>query len=372
MSSTVPLRVLIVVTCRQRRGAEVEAVSIAEALADRGVGVGVVALSDAPTGSASIPGVDVLGGHPLGLRTLWRLRRVARHSDVVLAYGSTTLPACAIALLGRRQPFVYRSIGDPGAWLRGRLHRWRTAVLLRRARRLVALWPEAADVLRRVADVPADRLAVIPNARSPITFRQPLPEDRTYARARIGARDDERVLVFVGSLTPEKRVHLAIDAVAILPGCRLWIAGDGPLRSELEYQAREVAGGLVSFLGSIDEVPLLYHAADALVLPSATEGLPGVLIEAALCGCPVVASDVGGIRWLLSSGVTGEVVSDPVSADALAAAVDRTMRSDRAAEGRPTPWRLDVVAEAWQALLLDVAAGTGWRAAPIGTVVRRG
>ena len=57
--------------------------------------------------------VPLLGKKPLGWRTLRELRRRAKDVDVVIAYGSTTLPACAISMLGLSTPFLYRSIGDP-------------------------------------------------------------------------------------------------------------------------------------------------------------------------------------------------------------------------------------------------------------------
>ena len=107
----------MVISSTARRGAELEGVALAEQLRAAGRPADVVAL--AAGGALEVP---VLGRRPLGISTLRALRRRARHRRVVIAYGSSTLPACATALAGTGVPFVYRSIGDPAAWVRGRVH----------------------------------------------------------------------------------------------------------------------------------------------------------------------------------------------------------------------------------------------------------
>ena len=88
--------------------------------------------------------VEVLGRGGRSPRVWWRLRRLSRHSSVVVAYGSTTLPATALALLGSRVPWVYRSIGDPAHWAGGRLRRSRMHSDCRAASRprTIAGWPD--------------------------------------------------------------------------------------------------------------------------------------------------------------------------------------------------------------------------------------
>ena len=99
--------------------------------------------------------LPVLGRRRLGLRTLWRLRRAARDADVVIAYGSSTLPACVIALAGRSTPFVYRNISDPGYWVRNRLHQAVTGFQYRKATLIVALWKGAGEFGRASLRRPA-------------------------------------------------------------------------------------------------------------------------------------------------------------------------------------------------------------------------
>ncbi len=281
-------RVLIVLASATRRGAEIEGAELARQLNKRDVVAEVVAL--APSTGATSLDVEVLGATPLSRPTLQALRRRAKGFDVVIAYGSTTLPACAIALLGSRVPFVYRSIGDPTQWSKGGLHRLRTALLFHRAKKVVALWPEAGLAISRLYRVPAKRIVVIPNARDEGVFHPPTEVERGTARASFGLADDVKAIAFVGALSNEKRPLLAIETAMLVEGAHLLIAGDGPLRGEVEAAAA-TSGGRVHALGSLDDVRPVLHAADVLLNTSSTEGMPGSLIEAAMCGVPIVATD---------------------------------------------------------------------------------
>lgn len=103
---------------------------------------------------------------------------------------------------------------------------------------------------------------------------------------------DGPVVLFVGRLVEGKRPGDAIDAVTNLPAdrdVRLYVVGDGPLRSELAAAADERR---VTFLGQVpyDEMPSVYRAGDALVLPSTAEGVPRTILEAFASGIPVVSS----------------------------------------------------------------------------------
>ena len=179
-------RVLLVTASARRRGAEIQASQFAEQLGRRGPRGRLVALS-AGTDGVRLP-VAVLGRRRLGPRTLWRLRRRARHADVVVAYGSSTLPACIIALAGRRTTLVYRSISDPGHWLRGPVHRFVTRFQYRRPAAIAALWDGAAASITTLFGVPPPGITVIPNARDPDRYRPPTapsePRPGTNSRSR--------------------------------------------------------------------------------------------------------------------------------------------------------------------------------------------
>ncbi|MGE0347530.1 MAG: glycosyltransferase [Gemmatimonadales bacterium] len=128
------------------------------------------------------------------------------------------------------------------------------------------------------------------------------PGDRAAARAHLGLAPDATVLLSVGNLVPVKGVDVLVDALASAParqGSWQWVhIGEGAQRDELERRIR-VAGiaDRTTFVGRQPNaaLPEWYRAADLLVLPSRSEGVPNVLMEAMACGLPFVASAVGGV-----------------------------------------------------------------------------
>jgi len=308
------MNVLIVTATNQRRGAEIQALALTAELRDAGVKVEHVALMSRDSDGPALE-IEILGTTWKSVRTLFRLRRKSRYVDVVIAFGSVTLPACAISLAGTRTPFIFRSIGDPHQWLRGSVHRWRTALLVRRASRLAALWNGEAKSLSELYGVSPAHIAIVPNARSADQHSLVSEEERSAARERFGVRVDDSVITLVGSLTEEKCIDRAIETIALNRSLRLMIAGDGPLREELEAMARDRAPGRAHFLGSVENVSEVYAAADVVLITSRTEGIPGVAIEAGLRGISVVSTDVGGVSTVVRQGVTGLVVTsaDPAA-----------------------------------------------------------
>lgn len=325
--------VLIVLTSADRRGAEVEGSQLAAELTALGVPTSVVALRSAAQAEArSVQPLDVpsLGNRPLSWSTLRALRRLACGVDVVVAFGSSTLPACALALAGTRTPFVYRSIGDPARWVRGAWHRRRTGLLFRRAAHVVALWPEAAASISNLYRVPSKSVTCIPNARPLPTAAEPATGEpaagnlsAAAARQSFGIPADAAVVAWVGALSPEKRPVAAVESVAAMADAWLLLAGEGALRADVAAAAAQLLPGRHRLVGVLDDLSPLWAAADVVLLTSATEGMPGVLIEAALHGVPAVATDVGAVATMVDDGRTGRVVpAGATPADTAAALVD--------------------------------------------------
>jgi glycosyltransferase involved in cell wall biosynthesis len=350
---------LHVVVSTQRRGAEVFATDLAHDLRRRGIASDVVALT-AGTERVPLP-VRVLGRSELGPATLLALRREANGSSAAVAHGSRTLVACAAALAATGVPFVYRSIGDPGAWSTRGVRRFRTTLLLRRARLVTVLWDGAADVLMAHHGVPSAKIRVVPNGVA--AERCPVPDavDKVGARLHLGLPADARVVAYIGSLTGEKRVDHAITAVGRLQGVHLVVAGHGPGRAALEAQAARDAPSRVRFVGALSDVAPVYAAADAVVLASRTEGMPGVLIEAGLSERPVVAYDVGAVSQVIADGETGVLVTSG-DVSALAAALRRVLE-DPGTMGAGARRRclarfeIGVVGERWAEVVGELAAG---------------
>ena len=151
------------------------------------------------------------------------------------------------------------------------------------------------------------------------------------------------------------------------PEATLAIAGDGPLRSEVQSLVRRL--GLeerVAMLGLRRDVPRLLQASDALVLSSAWEGMPVVVLEAMASRRPVVATSVASIPEMLEDGVSG-LLAPPGNSEALANAMEKLMDAspeerqalaDRAFERVRTEFSDTAVLDRWEALfreLLSVA-----------------
>lgn len=118
---------------------------------------------------------------------------------------------------------------------------------------------------------------------------------------------DGAVVLFVGRLVDGKRPKDALRAVSRLPedlNAKLYIVGDGPLRSELESEAEN---NCVEFLGQIpyQKMPEVYRAGDVLLLTSQAEGLPRTILEAMASGIPVVVSALEQIKPVVGdAGIT--------------------------------------------------------------------
>jgi glycosyltransferase involved in cell wall biosynthesis len=354
------MRVLQVVTDTDRRGAQVFACDLHDALTRRSHEVETVALRAGTTaGGLELP---VLGHRARAPRVLRGLRARMKNVDVTIAHGSTTGPCCAIAGVGLRQPFVYRQISDSRFWAPTRARRMRVRESLRRARLVVALSRDAADTLVSYIGVEPSRLRVVPNGVATASYHLPSSSERQAAREALEL-PDAPTLLFVGALVPEKGADLVLVAASRLPDAHVVVVGEGPERAELERAAERYASGRVHFRGWVADPVVAYHAADLLVLPSrGGDSMPATLIEAALCGVPSVSTHVGSIGEVVIDGTTGLLV-DPGDVEALTWACERLigdgeLRRSLGEAGREhclSTFDIDVVASAWEQVLHEAA-----------------
>ena len=175
------------------------------------------------------------------------------------------------------------------------------------------------------------------------------PGDRQAARRAIGLSPAGLRLLFVGNLLPVKAVHILIDACAELLASGLKfeadIVGEGPLYAELQQQIMRLGlSESVHLHGRMlqNALPDWYRAADLVVLSSQSEGVPNVLVEAAACGTPFVATNVGGISEIAHLS-PGELVN-PGDSAALARAINAKLRN--AAEAAANVKRAAIVSTA--------------------------
>jgi len=207
------------------------------------------------------------------------------------------------------------------------INHWATVPAVRR--RILAA-ARAADGLLAVSDALAERMAAIGIDRERVTVHHTgvdstlfHPVDRAAARAALELR--RPLFVTIGTLNANKGQAIAIDALAAVPDATLILVGDGPDREKLAARAAE--RGLaerVRLTGQIAPAELapLIAAADAVVQPSANEGLANVWVEALASGTPVIATAAGGIAEVLDRPAAGRIVArDPESVAAAMRAI---------------------------------------------------
>lgn len=153
---------------------------------------------------------------------------------------------------------------------------------------------------------------------------------------------DRPMVVTVARLSYEKGVEVLIDAAAQVhrsrPEVGFVVLGEGPDRPALEAQIERLGlGGVVRLVGFNPDVWPALRAADVVCLPSRSEGMPNVLLEAMAMARPIVATQVGGIPEAIIDGENGRLVP-PGDPDALCAAIVRTL------DDRPTALRMGQLA----------------------------
>lgn len=139
------------------------------------------------------------------------------------------------------------------------------------------------------------------------------PERRAAAWEQLGRRPGELWLGYTGWLNENKNVSLLLRALArlqpALPQLRLALVGDGPLRAQLEAEAQALGlADCTTFYGQLPQAEAIMPAFDVICLPSHSEGMPNVLMEAAAAGVPAVATNVGGVAEVVRDGETGFLV----------------------------------------------------------------
>jgi glycosyltransferase involved in cell wall biosynthesis len=282
-------------------------------------------------------------------RLIVRIRKALARLDpsAVIAHGGDPLKYLAPAMAGNGFPLGYYAIGTFAAPHQSRLQlqMWRRFVA--RAERVAAEGFEVQEECTSLLRIPPAKVVMTPNGRDPDVFR---PRPR-------GERLPHPTVTFIGAFTEGKGPERFIEVVSLLRDrgidAHAVAAGDGPLFASLQGPARRAA---VELLGSRSDIPELLRQSDVMVFPSRPmgEGMPGVLIEAGLSGVPVVATDVPGVRTIVSDGETGFVVAE----DGVAAMADATEQllsdhSRRAEMGDAARNRcverfsLDVVAKIW-------------------------
>jgi D-inositol-3-phosphate glycosyltransferase len=196
--------------------------------------------------------------------------------------------------------------------------------VLRRADRIVVATIAELTQLRFLYKANQSKLVIIPPGVD-VSHFYPIPSDE--AKVYVGLKPEDRMVLFVGRIEPLKGVDTLIEAMSCVQlkeerPVHLAIIGGDPAASPQEMSAEMArlqklcddlaVGQTVVFLGKRDQdkLPYYYSAAQLLVMPSHYESFGMVALEAMACGTPVIASEVGGLAYLVRDGETGFTIPD--------------------------------------------------------------
>ncbi len=271
----------------------------------------------------------------------------SRHFDALLsawAYPDGTAAVAIGKALGI--PTIVRVMGsDINDYAQKPYRRPQIAWAMRQADRVIAVSNHLKSEVEALGAEPA-RVVWVPTGVDTTRF---FPIDRAAARRELGEPADTPLIVVPGRLAPEKGVRFFLEALAKLPQARAVLVGDGSERPQLEAQASALAiHDRLVFAGFQSEAKMrtYYSAADLVCLPSLEEGWPDVLMESFACGCPVVASDVGGVSEII--GLTGGGILAPPAEPARLA--------ERLKEALARPWDRPSLARAMETRTIDATA----------------
>lgn len=369
------MKVLAVLDSLAPGGTETSTVALAIGLRQRGVDMEIVTLKSATPSLADearaggLVVTEIHGRRPI--RRAWAVRRLIRrrrpavvHTALFMAdqVGRLAALGTGVAVVSSlvNTPYDPARLGDPN------VSRWRVRTLrvvdaITARIGCTALHAVSAGVATANAAAlryPADRIVVAERGRNLDLLGERSATRRAAVRHELGLADATQVVLSVGRLDHQKDHRSLLEAVTLVlagrPDLVVLLAGkDGSASAEIAAWLADhpAVAPHVRVLGHRRDVGDLMAAADVLVVSSRYEGTAGVTIEAKAIGCPVVSTDLVGVRGILSDDV--DAVLCPVgSPPAMAAAIDRILGDPQLAARLTQAGRAD----AQRRFTLEVAA----------------
>lgn len=245
---------------------------------------------------------------PLAFVRLLTLSR-REHIDLIHAQlqDATIFAALAHHLTGIPVVITRHVMGDDETtWRRSRrsqLERWAVQTSVAR---IIGVSKASAHQYQTMTGLPASRFVTVYNGIDLERFGT-IGGDKEALRTRLGLPVGVPLVTMVGVMRAGKGQDVCIQAAHALPNVHFALVGDGELRADLEAQAADLRDR-VHFLGQRLDIPDILRASDLFILPSDSEALPTVVLEAGASRLPVVASQVGGIPEIIEDGATGILI----------------------------------------------------------------
>jgi len=244
------------------------------------------------------------------LAATWRAMR-SRGSSIVLSHGDSLIGDVCVVHAINRASLAEKRVSGSYQWLLNPNNlwlAWRDRWMLRggRYRKVVAISERVRRQLQHYYDVPDERIVTIPNGINLERFKPENAHARAAVRESFGVPDDVPLVLFVGSQYRLKGLEFAIQALAQMNTRAVLLVVGADLAKPFKRLAKQLGvSDRVIFAGARSDLPTIYPAADAFVLPTLYETFALVCIEAMASGLPVLAAPVGGIEDYLKDGVNG-------------------------------------------------------------------
>ncbi|WP_057936055.1 glycosyltransferase family 4 protein [Algoriphagus resistens] len=305
------MKIIQLIQKPQRRGAEIFAAQLSEQLRRNGNGVLLVSIYEG-VAELSFNGEWIKLKRPIANRFFdyrgWRdFANLVKEfqPDVIQANAADTLKFSVFSkiLFRWKVPLIYRNANQMGDFIRNAFHQRFNQFLVNQVTSVVSVSKESRTDFHQTFSFPQDNSIEIPIGI--------VPEEIELMQQEKDPVDlPKSFIIQIGSWVPEKdplgMLQIFKEVLKSRPDLQLVFMGSGPLAAKIHQSIEDL--GLKHAVHLIASQPNIFaylQYAEALVMPSQIEGLPGVILEAMYCKVPVVAYGVGGIPEVLSSGQTG-------------------------------------------------------------------
>ncbi len=312
------LTILMLVTRRQYRGAEISAYNLSKALLEKGhkviwiglysnFGHDIVSIEDAEN-------IDLPDGSGwLSLKKIQKLRAIFEEykPDICQANGSDTLRyLVALKMFGYKAKLVYRNISIISKWINTKPKYYLFRFLFSKTDKVVSVGKESLQDFNQFFKFPESKAQVI---RRGIPIIQPNLSEIEVIKKKYSISNEDFVFIHIGHFSAEKNHEFLIKVWQKLiqkhNTIKLVLLGDGSLREGILEKVKQN-----NLLDSVVAPGLQTNIADwlsiskTMLMCSTVEGVPGVVVEASFQGVPTVAVDVGGVKEVLIDGANGLLV----------------------------------------------------------------
>lgn len=325
------MKILLMVPELNVGGVETHVLSLAEGIARAGGEVTVVS-----NGGALVPSLEAAGaGHvslpihrksPLTIREMaGEIGRLVDERGIDIVHAHSRVPAWIgyFAIRRSRVAFVLSAHGQYAPHIGSRVMAY--------GDRIICVSRVIRDHIVQKLGAPPLKTTIVYNGIDLREVERALAGAKQPAelKAELGFPADAPLVGLIGRLTATKGIRHFLDALALLrkrnPEVRGVVVGDGPIRRELQEQARALGiADSVAFTGVRTDVTNFLNAIDVYALSSLSEGFPMGCLEALSCRVPIVASNVGGVPEMLADGETALLV-EPRTAEAMADRIERLL-----------------------------------------------